>query len=68
MLGMISFLTRNIPDKESWIRAEVETGRFSHHNLLLNEWIERMLQIEQDYNLTILDKVAKDFIKTTPYQ
>ena len=67
MLGMISIITRNIPDKESWYRAEVEVGRFSHQNILLCEWIERLLQLEEDYEMTISDRVVKKFIKTSLY-
>ena len=66
ILTVIATMTRSIPAAEEWSRMEVEVGRFHHQNLLLLGWLEICLKIDDDVQMTLLERVVKSCLSRSP--
>ena len=62
MLGMISLYSRNMPSAECWMRMEAEVGRYHHQNLFQLCWIERLLAMEDDVEMKVLEKIKDGYV------
>ena len=67
-LGIIILFSRPVPTLKEYTRNEGYLGRYVNANLFALTWIERMMQVEDDQKLTILDWVLTKFFTKPLYQ